>query len=557
MKKVCIQALMTGLAVGFLSATPAQGQTTRYVVAGNPGAFSPYTNLTEASATIQAAVDVSVAGDIILVEPGTYDSGGKAASGSSLTNRVMVPVALTIRASSADRSATIIRGRWHEGFPGGPTTNRCGDAAVRGVWLANNARIQGFTIEGGATRTAAVSSEIGADHCSGGVYCAGPASQVSNCLIQANTAFSKGAAIYQGLVVDSIVSGNAQPLRETGLASQTTEGGGGGYGTTFVRCKVWGNYAWNNGGGGYNCVFEHSVVSNNVVANNGGGMHTGSATNTVIVGNNARYGGGTDWSILRQCQVLNNTSPWVGGASSSTLYGCLVSGNTGSSEGGGISGGKAYRSVITNNTGTTGGARAATLYNCHVLANAGGNVSGGMYLCTAYNTLIVGNRVTGYYGAGGGARESTLYNCTVVGNQANDGGGGVFKGNAYNSIVVGNVSTRNGDNYDALAVFHTSCSLPAKDGWSEGNIAVDPRFIDPGSGTGSGHVFGDYRLDPHSRCVDKGQAFDWMTAPTFAGDIRLYDLDGEPRIQPTINGAVDMGSFETLPLPRGTVVTVK
>ena len=50
---------------------PADAET-RYVDLAGTAALPPFTNLLHAATNIQDAVDASVAGDVILVSPGTY-----------------------------------------------------------------------------------------------------------------------------------------------------------------------------------------------------------------------------------------------------------------------------------------------------------------------------------------------------------------------------------------------------------------------------------------------------------------------------------------------------
>src|SRR5262245_26011339 len=63
--------------------------TVRYVNRANPTPASPYTSWTTAATGIQEAVDVSVAGDEVVVTNGIYASGGRAVYGT-MTNRVVV-----------------------------------------------------------------------------------------------------------------------------------------------------------------------------------------------------------------------------------------------------------------------------------------------------------------------------------------------------------------------------------------------------------------------------------------------------------------------------------
>jgi len=60
-------------------------------------------------------------------------------------------------------------------------------------------------------------------------------------------------------------------------------------------------------------------------------------------------------------------------------------------------------------------------------------------------------------------------------------------------------------------------------------------FVANGSGYGTNHVSGDYRLRANSPCVNTGTNQGWMT--------NSYDLDGRMRIR---YGTVDMGAYEAI-----------
>ncbi|MBN2301316.1 MAG: hypothetical protein JXN60_02240, partial [Lentisphaerae bacterium] len=77
-------------------------------------------------------------------------------------------------------------------------------------------------------------------------------------------------------------------------------------------------------------------------------------------------------------------------------------------------------------------------------------------------------------------------------------------------------------------------SLPA--GYFSNNISVDPKFVDMANG--------DFQIEESSGCVDKGTATSpWET-----------DYYGNPRKK---GFAVDIGSHEFQPIPRGIVIIVR
>ena len=129
---------------------------------------SPYTNAAHAAQTIQAAVDVSVSNDLILVSAGTYDTGSRVVYGS-MQNRVVIDKAVTVRGVDG-RDATIIKGQ-------GPL----GNTAIRCVWLGSNAVIDGFTLTNGFTRKA---GDRDREQSGAGLWCYGhPGAFATNCVI--------------------------------------------------------------------------------------------------------------------------------------------------------------------------------------------------------------------------------------------------------------------------------------------------------------------------------------------------------------------------------------
>jgi hypothetical protein len=76
----------------------------------------------------------------------------------------------------------------------------------------------------------------------------------------------------------------------------------------------------------------------------------------------------------------------------------------------------------------------------------------------------------------------------------------------------------------------------------EGNIADDPRLLDPDGPDDDAQTYedNDYHPAPDSPCVDAGENEDWMWEGA--------DLDGNPRIYPGAHSwRVDIGAYEYIP----------
>ncbi len=322
-------------------------------------------------------------------------------------------------------------------------------------------------------------------------------------------------------------------------------------------CTVVSNSAYYGGG------TSSGSVSNSLIACNTsryGGVCNGTLIDCVIAGNDGGDGGGVRDATLRNCTITNNTPcgsknctfydcVLAGnrgyGAAASTLYDCVLAGN----QGYGATGSTLYDCVLTgnqNNNGDGGGADSSTLYNC-VLTGNNAQRGAGANRGALYNCLLAGNTAAKY---GGGVYGSALYNCTVVGNYAIDGGG-VYSPyfaptKVFNSIVYFNDALNAGrENWwePGYTIVTNSCTYPAIAGWAANNTTNDPMFIARGSGYGLAHVPGDYRLRRGSPCIDAGTNMAWITAATL-------DLDGAPRIR---NGVADMGAYEFVPAPKGTL----
>ena len=164
-----------------------------YVDLNSPNPTPPYADWTTAATNIQAAIDASSNGDQVLVTNGIYRSGGTVMAGD-LMNRVALNKVITVQSVNGP-VVTVIQGAG--------ATN--GTAAVRCAWLTNGASLIGFTLTGGATRTAGDTTTLLSG---GGVWCATTNALVRNCLIVSNTAASSGSGVYQGTVINSLISSN-------------------------------------------------------------------------------------------------------------------------------------------------------------------------------------------------------------------------------------------------------------------------------------------------------------------------------------------------------------
>ena len=145
----------TGLFAGslLLIANAAWG-VTYYVDASRPDDTGDGLSWATAKQTIQAGVDLAGDGDAVVVTNGVYDSGGAVVHGG-LTNRVSITNAITVRSANGPEFAFIIGN--------GPL----GDTAVRCAYLGDDARLEGFTLTNGHTRT---SGDFVTEQSGGGVF---------------------------------------------------------------------------------------------------------------------------------------------------------------------------------------------------------------------------------------------------------------------------------------------------------------------------------------------------------------------------------------------------
>ncbi len=499
--------------------------TTNYVVTpGTPGVIptANYTSWATAATNIQDAIDVAVAGNLILVTNGTY----------YLTNQIEIGTAITLRSfnnGATDRDGTIIDGNYPT------TTNRC-------IYINHSSAVlDGFTITNGFSLINSLSGH------GGGIYNKGT---VTNCVVIDCEARGNGGGIYidgEATLTHSTISGN--------VATNNNASNGGGvymwyYGGLVSDCVIKENTS-NTGGGvfmrGMNSDWG-SVIQNSTIANNdtlayigghgagGIGMQfRGTVDNCVIASNTAfriegtPYTGGVrlhNGGILINSLIIDNTLPDGGFGAGVSVGGalglasnCVIRGNTGGNGGGIHLTGTALivdSTIVSNSSAAY--CQGGTMRNCLVEDNDGY----GLWSHTVTGTLWENNTVVGNSGFGMRFSQSnTVINCIVYNN--NNGGANWSHDN--------NTSGTN-------SVWVTSCTTPELTGLNDtGNITNNPIFAAASEG--------NYRLTSKSPCLNTGTDLEWM--------IGAVDLDGNPRL---VGVKVDMGAYE-FPPPLGTLIIVK
>ncbi len=215
------------------------------VNAGGANPIAPYSTWATAATTIQDAINIAAAGDIVLVTNGVYATGGKMKAGD-LTNRVALDKPVTVTSVNG-YAATVIQGAWDPATTNGPLAVRC-------AFLTNGAVLNGFTLQNGATRATGDGYSGGPLESGGGVWCVSTNGVVSNCVLTNNSAIYGGGISY-GTLNNSLVVFNLAVY------------GGGAYCATLNNCTVVNNYATmplsDSGAGTYDGITRNSIVIGN------------------------------------------------------------------------------------------------------------------------------------------------------------------------------------------------------------------------------------------------------------------------------------------------------
>ena len=285
---------------------------TRYVSLA--GAHTPpFTNWPSAATNIQAAVDATLPGDLVLVASGVYSNGSFFAygnrNGEEVPNRIVINKSPLTVSSVEGPGQTTILGDFSWG---------------RGAWVGNGGLLVGFTITGGYSRDAAAG---------GGVWCESEGT-VSNCTIVGNSSWTGGGGVYGGTFWRCTISQNTADTYY-GL------GGGGALEAVLYNCLVVSNLSLNydyadygtpgygggaRGGALYNCTVAANSVTGGPDSLAGSGTYGSTLTNCVVYGNsgaaNEVEGGSASYSCLPTMSV-----PGVGNLTNDPAFLSPATGN--------------------------------------------------------------------------------------------------------------------------------------------------------------------------------------------------------------------------------------
>ena len=258
---------LPALIVSFLLPINSSLALTRYVVADNPGALAPFTNWPKASSNIQAAVDASTSGDIVLVSNGVYRGQTVRITNGIAVRSVNGPQVTTVDGQNVMRGFYISHSNAVvEGFTitKGHSEGEGGGGVYMVAGLVDRCIVNWNYVVGGTGFDGAPMGSNGGPGEGGGIYCRG--GMIRNCLVHDNIA--KGGT-----------GGYGDDYQDWEGNWWYGQGGPGGFGEGGGICQP----GWGNSVEIVNCT----VVNNQAVGGDGGGGY--------YVGNpGTGYAGGID-----------------------------------------------------------------------------------------------------------------------------------------------------------------------------------------------------------------------------------------------------------------------
>jgi hypothetical protein len=323
-----------------------------------PLAFAVERNVPGEYATIQAAINASSAGDVVIIAPGTYTGVGN-------KDLVFAGRAITVRSTAPTDSAVVAA-----------TVIDC-ESSGRGFCFysgeGSNSIVSGITIKRGRVGNQG-----------GGIYCGSSSPTIKNCVINNNTAFgSSGAGNGQSAYGGGVfcTANSHLTLIDCTVSNNNAQGGNG----EDVWCSpMSGCYgSLGNGGsaygGGIFCSSGSSItvtgciITNNSVLGGQGGIFydTGSPTGGALDGT-ANGGGIAADGTITNCLIANNlanmgsgflpVAPPEGGGiltDNSYISNCTITGNT----------------CVANNGSGIQGTGSTVIVNCIIWNNSDDDLS--------------------------------------------------------------------------------------------------------------------------------------------------------------------------------------
>ena len=252
-------------------------------------------NIPSDQSTIQAGIDVSEVGDIVLVSPGTYYEN------IDFTGKNITVASLFLNTQDVGYiEETVING------------SGLGSVVTFQNYENQTAVLCGFTITNGDASEG------------GGINCIGADPQITDCLILGNETSLKGGGIN--------FDGSEATVENVQISDNDGGFEGGGISCYESNITLTDVHFLNNDGGNYgggiisnssNLILNRVVIAGNIASFRGGGMQCeeGSLpelTNVTIYGNDANDGGGiycnsSSVPQLENCIVWNNTNDPLNG----------------------------------------------------------------------------------------------------------------------------------------------------------------------------------------------------------------------------------------------------